>query len=183
MKPLFTIHAGEYLVGSEIERKFKNLRVWVPSEDTGIDLLVTDNACEKSVSFQVKYSKDHLEGLEEHEARKNVKAGGWWHLNKSKIENSPADYWVLVISKSGGGAPDFIVLKPKTLLDMHENLFGGKGNLRSQARIMNDGKCWEARGLDTADKKQISQGTYRSPKRDLTKYHNNWSCLDKLNGK
>ena len=42
MKTLFTIHAGEYLVGSEIEKLFKNYRVWIPSKDTGIDLLVTD---------------------------------------------------------------------------------------------------------------------------------------------
>ncbi len=42
MKPLFTIHGGEYLVGSYIERHFKRVNVWVPSRDTGVDLLVSD---------------------------------------------------------------------------------------------------------------------------------------------
>ncbi len=41
MKPIFTIHAGEFLVGSYIEQNFKNWNLWVPSGDTGIDILVS----------------------------------------------------------------------------------------------------------------------------------------------
>jgi len=55
---MFTIHAGEYLIGSYIEENFKNYNVWVPSKDTGIDLLVTNSKNNKAVSLQVKYSKD-----------------------------------------------------------------------------------------------------------------------------
>jgi hypothetical protein len=35
MKPIFTVHAGEHLVGSKIEENYPNLRVWVPSKDRG----------------------------------------------------------------------------------------------------------------------------------------------------
>jgi len=42
MRPIFTIYAGEYLVGSYIEKAYKNLRVWLPSRDVGVDLLVTN---------------------------------------------------------------------------------------------------------------------------------------------
>jgi hypothetical protein len=35
MKPIFTIHAGEYLVGSHIESKFKKLNVWLPTKARG----------------------------------------------------------------------------------------------------------------------------------------------------
>jgi hypothetical protein len=42
MKPMFTIHSGEYLVGAHIERRFKRVNVWVPSRDTGVDLLLSD---------------------------------------------------------------------------------------------------------------------------------------------
>ena len=42
MKPLFTIHAGEFLVASYIEQKFKDYLVWLPSRDSGVDLLLTD---------------------------------------------------------------------------------------------------------------------------------------------
>jgi len=52
MKPLFTIHAGEYLVGSHIEQKFRRVNVWVPSRDTGVDLLVSDRRNRHAVSLQ-----------------------------------------------------------------------------------------------------------------------------------
>jgi hypothetical protein len=58
MKPLFTIHAGEYLVGEYIERHFKQVNVWLPARDTGIDLLISDLLNRRVVSIQVKYSKD-----------------------------------------------------------------------------------------------------------------------------
>lgn len=42
MKPIFTIHAGEFLVGDHITRKYRGkYEVWIPATDTGIDLLVT----------------------------------------------------------------------------------------------------------------------------------------------
>lgn len=42
MKPLFTIHEGEFLVGEYISRKLKDLHeVWVPVKDKGVDLLIT----------------------------------------------------------------------------------------------------------------------------------------------
>ncbi len=48
MKPLFTIHAGEYLVASEIEKRIgKNVRIWLPVKDTGVDILV--RRCSKSL--------------------------------------------------------------------------------------------------------------------------------------
>ena len=39
MKSLFTVHAGEYLVGSHIERNFKRVNVWLPAKDTGVEQL------------------------------------------------------------------------------------------------------------------------------------------------
>ena len=61
MRPLFTIHGGEYLTGLYIQQKLK-LNVWIPAKDTGIDLLVTDPKNRRSVSVQVKYGKDFLTG-------------------------------------------------------------------------------------------------------------------------
>jgi len=63
MKPIFSIHAGEYLVGTHIEENYKNFNVWLPSKDTGVDLLVTDQANSKTASLQVKFSKDFLGSL------------------------------------------------------------------------------------------------------------------------
>ena len=60
MKPLFTIHAGEFLVASYIEQRFKDYLVWLPSRDLGVDLRLTDKACKRAVSIQVKFSRDFL---------------------------------------------------------------------------------------------------------------------------
>lgn len=42
MKPLFTLLAGEYLVGRLIEARFRHTNHWVPAKRTGVDLLVSD---------------------------------------------------------------------------------------------------------------------------------------------
>ncbi|ENY3129647.1 hypothetical protein ACFXAP_003729 [Vibrio cholerae] len=53
MKPIFTIHAGEFLVGSHLEQKFgKKINVWIPSKDTGVDFLLTDSSNQKTTSIQ-----------------------------------------------------------------------------------------------------------------------------------
>jgi hypothetical protein len=59
MKPLFTIHEGEFLVGDYINRKLgRKFDVWVPSKDSGVDLLVTRKRHEgKPVRLQVKFSR------------------------------------------------------------------------------------------------------------------------------
>ncbi len=59
MKPLFTIRAGEFVVGDFIEGNFSGVNLWVPTRDTGIDLLVTDSRNQKTVSLQVKFSRDY----------------------------------------------------------------------------------------------------------------------------
>ncbi len=59
MRPLFTIHAGEYLVGLHVQKSLK-LNAWIPAEDIGIDLLITDSDNLRAVSLQVKYGKDFL---------------------------------------------------------------------------------------------------------------------------
>ena len=60
MKTLFTVHAGEFLVGSEIEKRITGANVWVPSKDKGIDLLISDSQNGRLVTVQVKFSRDFL---------------------------------------------------------------------------------------------------------------------------
>jgi hypothetical protein len=49
MRPIFTVHAGEFLVGQHLE-SFKNRNVWVPTKEHDVDLLVTDKANKKKRS-------------------------------------------------------------------------------------------------------------------------------------
>ena len=59
MRPMFTVHAGEFLVGQYIEGKLKK-NVWMPTKDVGVDLLVTNAANTRAVTLQVKFSRDFL---------------------------------------------------------------------------------------------------------------------------
>ncbi len=60
MRALFTVHAGEYLVGDFIEHNFPHLDVWVPSRDRGVDLLITGSNRGRSIGLQVRFSRDFL---------------------------------------------------------------------------------------------------------------------------
>jgi hypothetical protein len=182
MKPIFTIHAGEYLVGSEIEENYPNLRVWVPSKDTGIDLLITSADSQKSISLQVKFSKDFLGKSVKDVISKGIKSGGWWTFKKEKIEMSSADYWVLVLYQFQHRAYDFVFIKPSKLLSIYDALQRGKGTIQSFIWVTSNkpAMCWETRGLNKPDKEEIATGTYTNKQRNLTSYLNSWGPIENL---
>ena len=124
MRPIFTIHAGEYLVASHIERRYvksRGIRVWVPSKDNGIDLLVTDQLCRKTVSLQVKYSKSY-------DCEREFDATGWWQIKREKVKISKADYWVFVVPEFCGkrkvSSCYFVILTPEELYERLRNIHG-----------------------------------------------------------
>lgn len=119
MKPMFSVHPGEYLTGSHIEKEFRNVNLWVPAKDTGIDLLVSDRANRRAVSLQVKFSKDYLVAhmqKQSPEFQRKLRACGWWTLNSGKMSKSPADYWVLVLQGFYNASVDYVVIPPQELL-------------------------------------------------------------------
>ena len=182
MRPIFTIHAGEYLVGSEIEEKYPTLRVWVPSKDTGIDLLVTSTDCKKPISLQVKFSKDFLGKSVKNVISKGVKSGGWWTFKRDKIQTSPADYWVLVLYQFQHRSYDFVVIKPSKLLSIYNALDRSKERIQSYVWVTSNkpAMCWETRGLNKLDQAEIAIGAYKNWRRNLTPYLNNWKAIEKL---
>jgi len=97
MRPIFTIHAGEYLVAATLEKKFRDYNIWLPSKDTGIDLLLTSNDNSKTSSLQVKFSKDFSTTHTKEIFRPDIKGAGWWTLNREKIKKSKADFWVFIL--------------------------------------------------------------------------------------
>ncbi len=126
MKPIFTIHAGEYLVASEIEKIFKNkISIWLPGKDTGIDLLLTDQSNKKTVSIQVKFSKNFNTSDVKESFRKDIRGTGWWSLDKEKIIKSidaNVDYWIFVIFSIEKKATDFIIISTIELQKLFDNL-------------------------------------------------------------
>ena len=181
MRPMFTIHAGEYLVGLHIQKHLK-LNAWIPAKDTGIDLLITDPNNRHSVSLQVKYGKDFLPEEKSPELRKSFRCHSWFSLNRTKLNTSVAEYWVLVLHGFKSEAPDFIVIPTAELQRYISNTLGSGGDIvHCYFSSTEGGQCWETRGLKKEERLQIANGIYKCPIRNFTRYMNEdgWTALNK----
>ena len=182
MKPLFTVHGGEYLVGSYIEQHYKRVNVWVPSRDTGVDLLVSDRNSRRAISLQVKFSKDFLVTDMGAEFQKNLRACGWWTINRAKLRSSPANYWVFVLVGFERHSTDFIIISPKQLLRRLESIHRSRNRIiQSYLWVTEQEECWETRGLKRDEQRLIAKGQYRNARRDFKKWLNVWTPVEQLN--
>jgi hypothetical protein len=179
MKPLFTVHAGEYLVGAHIERAYPRCNVWVPSKDTGIDLLVTDARNRKAVSLQVKFSKDFSPTHRSLLVQNRLLAAGWWTHDPSKIKKSNADFWVFVLPSFVEKQTSFIIVPPAELLRRFKAIHGTpKKRIHSYLRVTKTKRCWEARGLANADQELVALDRFSDENRDFTMFLDAWKQIE-----
>jgi hypothetical protein len=183
MRPIFTVHAGEFLAGQYIERECKK-NVWVPGKDTGIDLLVTNQGNTKAVGFQVKFSKDFLSIMNLPESvLRGLRSRAWFSLDRNKMRDSTADLWVFVLAAFTKRSQDYVLIKPSELVKKLDAL-GGTGEKPIQTYIVvtehKRPRCWLTRGLLNADHEAISNNTYENEDRELTAYLNDWSLIASL---
>ena len=181
MKPLFTIHGGEYLVGSHIELHFNRVNVWIPSRDKGADLLVSDRHNRRSLSLQVKSSKDFLVTHMGPEFQKDLRASGWWKIDRDKLRTSPADFWVLVLLGFARQTTDFVIVPTKEFRRRLQSIHRSPRTIRSYVWVTEREQCWETRGLVHEAQLQVANGTYRETRRDFSKWLNNWDPVTRLN--
>ena len=180
MRPLFTIHAGEFVVGDFIEKKY-GVNVWVPSKDTGVDLLVTDAKNQKAISLQVKLSRNFLATDMPAIFQKPLRACSWFSLNRQKIANSKADYWVFVLVDFEGRSKDFVIMKPSQLLARLDSIHGKWKITPTYLWVTKKDCCWETRGLKRREQEAIAQGEYADEVRDFSAYLNDWAPVRALN--
>ena len=178
MRPLFTVHAGEFLVGEFIEKSFPTLNVWIPSKDTGVDLLVTNKKNSSSVSLQVKLSRDYKAPEAGSDFDRNLLAAGWLTLGRDKIANSTADYWVIVlVSHERKMAPQFIVIPPSELLNRLVSIHGKPKNYQVYPWVTKSKVALEGRALPKDAKKKLAAGSLELGHRDLSTFLDDWSAL------
>ncbi len=180
MRPIFTIHAGEYLVASHIESRFQGLNVWVPGKDSGVDLLVTDKTNRKTVSLQVKFSKDFLIENSTAFLRENLEAWGWWTIFPDKLKNSAANLWVFALMSIHSKKIQYVIIPPQKLYDMFLALYGLEKRWQIYVMVTKKGGCWITRGLSKNDQILIAKDRYSDRKRNLSRFLNNWQKLSKL---
>jgi hypothetical protein len=180
MKPLFTIHAGEYLFANEFYRKYPNYNLWIPAKDEGIDFLISDPKNEKTLSIQVKYSRDYNVLQLDDVLRTRLKTIGWFHLNRKKLQDSKADYWVLINYEGFTKATDFFFIRPNILFNVYSSL-GRKGDIiDSYLWVMQDrNKAYETRGINKSEKNEILMGNCPNTYRNFSYFLNKWEVIQK----
>ncbi len=180
MKPLFTVHAGEYLVGAHIEQTHPRWCVWVPSKDTGIDLLVTDSRNRRTVSLQVKFSKDFNPTHRPIFLQNKLMSAGWWTHQQEKIQKSAADFWVFVLPSFIEHETSFIIIPPGNLLRRLRAIHGRTGKrVHSYLWVTKTKRCWEARGLSNADQQLIAFDRFSDKQRDFSDFLNAWQQIER----
>jgi hypothetical protein len=178
MRPLFTVHAGELVVGGYIEKNFPTLNIWVPAKDTGVDLLVTGESACNNVSLQVKLSRDYREPEATTEFQKHLTATGWMTISDEKLKKSRADYWVFVLlSQERKSKPQFLVIPPKELYKRLINIHGQLRTYHFYPWVTVSNQCFHGRGLKKDEYQRIPRGHLPHADRDLSAYLNNWAPL------
>jgi hypothetical protein len=167
---VYQTHFAEDIVKNEIQKKFKTkYNVWIPSKDTGIDILLTDQENKKTVSLQVKWSKNYTE-----DSLNKNSYWGWFQFKKKKIENSKADFWVLVIPSNYEKKFQFVIIKPQELMNMYEVNGLSQDIINSYIDICDD-KVYESRGLTKEERlHQTLQPNEKVSTRELSQYLNSW---------
>ena len=182
LQPLFTVHGGEYLTASYIEENYKHVNVWIPSRDRGVDLLVSDRSNRRTVSLQVKFSKDYLVTHGGPEFQKKLRSCGYWTINSNKLRKSAADYWVFVLPGFELRSTDYIIVPSKELWQPLRSIHGSRQEqIRSYLWVTEANRCWEVRRLKVSDRRMIANGMYRNPDYDFTRWLNKWDPLAQLN--
>jgi hypothetical protein len=180
VKTLFIVHAGEFLVGDFIEKKFRSLNIWVPSKDMGVDMLVTNPENQRAVSLQVKSSRDFLDTHRKESLQRSLRACGWWKLSPKQVKESKADYWVFVLLGIAHRSTDFVIIKPSELLRRLVSIHSDAETIQSYFWVMNDKRCWETRGLKPFEQMKIAAGRYVHAARDFTQHVNHWEPIQVL---
>ena len=178
MQPLFTVHAGEMIVADALQARFgKHANVWIPTKDTGVDLLVSDTTNRKTVSLQVKHSRCYAYPHLQARFGQNLTSCGWWRFDTQKLKNSPADLWVLIIIGTQQPAVHFIFIEPKALLARITKLRPNASSTQSHLWIERN-NCWETMGLKQNDKTQLVSGAFTPKSRNFSEFLGAWSKIE-----
>jgi hypothetical protein len=169
------------LVGQHIEREFKK-NIWIPTKDTGVDLLVTNQQNTRTISLQVKFSKDFLSITKLPESvLRGLRSRAWFTLDREKMRHSTANLWVFVLAAFTKRPPDYVVIKSAELLKKLDALGGTSAKpIQTYILVTEHDRCWLTRGLSNAHYEAISQNAFENRDRDLTAYLNDWKLIESL---
>ncbi len=179
MKPLFTVHEGGFLVGDYINRRLGHrFDVWVPTKDSGVDLLVMRKRPRgASAGPQVKFSR----GSSIHEEMPRHFIATSWHTPEpKKIRTSRAHRWVFLILTLTPEEP-FVVIPTRELRKRIPRGGGRMWNL--YLWVFDGGLCYQVRDLGKDENLDLHHRGVRDRHRDYSQRLESWKHLDRLTGK
>ena len=109
--------------------------------------------------------------------------GGWWSLNKNKLNESQADFWVLVMHSYSKNSIQYLIIPPKELYRRLVQLHPKPEMIQTYLIVTEQLKCWETRGLRKLQFGKILNNEIEKidEARKFTQYLNNWKPMeDKL---
>jgi hypothetical protein len=113
---------------------------------------------------------------------KELRACGWWTIDQGKLRASAADFWVFVVQGFARRTIDFVIVPPKEFWRRLRSIHGPlKKRIDSYLWVTERRQCWDTRGLQQKYRLQIAEDEYREPRRDFTKWLNNWNPVKRLN--
>ena len=176
MKPIFTIHEGEFLAGDKINRTFgRKYDVWVPTKDHGVDLLVTRKGRKgRAAALQVKFSRSFDIPPE---LARHVVATSWFRLEPRKIRKSAADLWVFVILTLRH--EQHFLLVPRRELQKRVPRSASK-RWDMYLWVYGDGSCYQVRDLDPDERLDTVRHGVHDPHLDFSDWLENWGLLEKF---
>ncbi len=155
----------------------------MPLKDAGIDLLIThSNKPMHTPTIKVKGFRDYLL-KDEISLPDAVKACGWWNLSSSKLKESEADFWVLVLrslpaKKNRKRGANYIIIKPAELLSKLAKTHEKRPSFLTYLWTTHDGRCMDMRGLKKSYKIAMVNGNVTIPdSRNYSKYLDKWDQI------
>ena len=192
MRPIFTIHAGEFIFGEEVERVAPKARLWMPTKDTGVDFFITGALRKSGVGVQVKMSRDYRPLQASSKFDEALEGAGWFVFSAKKLATSEADIWsLLVVSRERRKRPYFINIPPRVLLENLRRVHGEQTSYHLYVWVISARKiagnpssnellCLEGRNIKEEGKAAIVTGDFQFGDRNLTKYLESWEFLERL---
>ena len=179
MKPFYTIDAGEFLVGSLIEKKLPRISLWHPTKDKGDDLLLMNRENGAFCTVQIKVSRDYVVTNMKEIFHPFLHCQGWFTPKRSKIESSISDYWILGLHSYSCSSLNLVIISPKELLRRYDAIHGQLDRLQSYFCLTKNNQVFETRGLNDKKFLNLLDGSTTSPDRDFTVFLNDWSGIHK----
>ncbi len=119
MKNFYALNAGEFFVAQEILKNRKDIRLFFPIKDDGVDLLAVKNNSTRPTSIQVKESRIYPQGF------------AWHQVRPEKIKDADVFVFVSYVPIERGGKTefekDFVVIPSGVLLTLCESKKLNKG--------------------------------------------------------